>query len=278
MQMIASIDPKVAEHQRAEAHPISSSKLLAGATSLPGSGGPNQSSSSNSTKPRPLHKTPTVKAKEKGRLNGAGLRLSSLVAREIEDSVKVEAKLVDEAAELIAQMAVLVATRLRAGHKLIIFGNGGSAADAQHIAAEFVGRYMVEREALPAISLTTDTSALTAIGNDYGFEHIFSRQIRALAKRGDVALGISTSGESQNVVRGLVAARELGLATLGFTGRNGGKMRSLVDLCLCVPSSSTARVQEAHILVGHILIGIVENVLQSEKRPRFSGRLITRSR
>jgi len=276
--MIASVDSKVVENRPTEGHRISGSKVLAGGTSLPRSGGPNQSLSSNNAMPRPLHKTPTVKAKEKGRLHGAGLRLSSQVAREIEDSVKVKTELVDEAAELIAQMGFLVATRLRAGHKLIIFGNGGSAADAQHIAAEFVGRYMVEREALPAIALTTDTSALTAIGNDYGFEHIFSRQIRALAKRGDVALGISTSGESQNVVRGLTEARELGLVTLGFTGRNGGKMRNLVDLCLCVPSSSTPRVQEAHMLVGHILTGIVENVLLSEKKPKFSGSLMTRSR
>ena len=206
-----------------------------------------------------------VKAKGKGRLNAAGFELSVRVAREIEDSVKVKTKLADEAAELIAHMAVRVASRLRAGNKLIIFGNGGSAADAQHIAAEFVGRYTVERKALPAIALTTDTSALTAIGNDYGFEHIFSRQIRALAKRGDVALGISTSGESRNVVHGLAVARELGLVTLGFTGNKGGKVRSRVDLCLCVPSSSTPRVQEAHILVGHILTGIVENVMLSEK-------------
>jgi D-sedoheptulose 7-phosphate isomerase len=221
---------------------------------------------------------PTMKAKEKGRLNGAGLELSRQVVAEIEDSVKVKTKLAGQAAELIAQMALLVATRLRAGHKLIIFGNGGSAADAQHIAAEFVGRYLAEREALPAIALTTDTSALTAIGNDYGFEQVFSRQIQALANRGDVALGISTSGNSQNVVRGLTVARELGLATLGFTGENGEKMRNLVDLCLCVPSSSTARIQEAHILVGHILTGIVENVMLSEGKTKSPGRVITQPR
>ena len=206
-----------------------------------------------------------MKEKQEAHLNGAGSQLSVQFAREIEDSVGVTTKLLDEAAELIAQMAIMVATRLRAGHKLIIFGNGGSAAHAQHIATEFVGRYLAEREALPAIALTTDTSALTAIGNDYGFEHVFSRQIRALGNRGDVALGISTSGESQNVLCGLAVARELGLGTLGFTGRNGGKVRNLADLCLCVPSSSTPRVQEAHILVGHILTGMVENVLLSEK-------------
>ena len=225
-----------------------------------------------------MHKTPSMEAKEKGPPDAAGLRLSNHVAREIEDSIKVKAKLVYEGAELIAQMAVVVATQLRAGGKLIIFGNGGSAADAQHIAAEFVGRYLVEREALPAIALTTDTSALTAIGNDYGFEQVFSRQIQALAKREDIALGISTSGDSQNVVRGLTVARELGLATLGFTGQNGGKMRNLVDLCLCVPSNTTPRIQEVHILVGHILGGIAENVLLSEGKTQSPGSVITQPR
>jgi len=222
-----------------------------------------------------LHKTSIMEAKEKSSLDEAGLRLSDYVAREIEDSIKVKAKLVDEGTELIAQMAVVVAKQLRLGGKLIIFGNGGSAADAQHIAAEFVGRYLVEREALPAVALTTDTSALTAIGNDYGFEQVFSRQIQALAKREDVALGISTSGDSQNVVRGLTVARELGLATLGFTGQNGGKIRNLVDLCLCVPSTATPRIQEVHILAGHILVGIAENVLQSAGKPQSPGGVIT---
>lgn len=222
-----------------------------------------------------MHKTSIMEAKEKSSLDEAGLRLSDYVAREIEDSIKVKAKLVDEGTELIAQMAVVVAKQLRLGGKLIIFGNGGSAADAQHIAAEFVGRYLVEREALPAVALTTDTSALTAIGNDYGFEQVFSRQIQALAKREDVALGISTSGDSQNVVRGLTVARELGLATLGFTGQNGGKIRNLVDLCLCVPSTATPRIQEVHILAGHILVGIAENVLQSAGKPQSPGGVIT---
>lgn len=219
-----------------------------------------------------------MKEEQKDDLNGAGSQLSVQFAREIEDNVDVTTKLLDEAAELIAQMAVMVATSLRAGHKLIIFGNGGSAAHAQHIATEFVGRYLAEREALPAIALTTDTSALTAIGNDYGFEHVFSRQIRALGNRGDVALGISTSGESQNVLYGLEAARELGLVTLGFTGRNGGKVRNLTDLCFCVPSDSTPRIQEAHILVGHILTGMVENVLLAEKGSQLSGQFMTARR
>ena len=131
---------------------------------------------------------------------------------------------------------------------------------------------------MPAIVLKSDTLALTVIDNDCGFEQFFSRQIPGLAQRGDVTLGISTNGESQNVIRGLILARELGLAMLGFTGRNGGEMRNLVDLCLCVPPSSTPRVQKAHTQIGHILTGIVENDLQSKRKPKFSDRLMTCSR
>lgn len=211
-----------------------------------------------------------MKTNENGQFNGAGFRLSAQVVREIEESISVKRKLAQEAAKTITDMAVLVAARLKAGNKLILFGNGGSAADAQHIAAEFVGRYMVDRESLPAIALTTDTSALTAIGNDYGFEYIFSRQIQALGRPGDVALGISTSGQSQNVIRGLTVARDRGLFTLVFTGGNDQKVRDLAHLCVCVPSSATPRIQEAHILVGHILTGIVEEILLSEKRPECS--------
>jgi D-sedoheptulose 7-phosphate isomerase len=148
---------------------------------------------------------------------------------------------------------------MRAGGKLIAFGNGGSAADAQHIAAEFVGRYRAERQALAAIALTTDSSALTAIGNDYGFEEIFSRQLEAIGKPGDVVLALSTSGNSSNVLRAIESARKLGMATIGLSGKSGGKMLGLVDTCLCVPSGSTPRIQEAHALIIHILSGIVES-------------------
>ena len=163
------------------------------------------------------------------------------------------------ASEHIVQAANLILACLQGGGKLISFGNGGSAADAQHIAAEFVGRYRTERQALAAIALNTDSSVLTAIGNDYGFKEVFARQIEAIAKPGDVALAISTSGNSPNVLRALESARKLGLARIGLSGKSGGKMVGLVDTCLCVPSDSTPRIQEAHALIIHILSGIVEN-------------------
>ncbi len=157
----------------------------------------------------------------------------------------------------------LVSERLRSGGCLIVFGNGGSAAQAQHIASELVGRFQHDRQPLAAVALTTDTSALTSIGNDYGFEEIFARQIRALGRPDDVALAISTSGESPNVLRALDAAREKNLRTIGLTGRSGGKMRERVDLCLCVPSDSTPRIQEAHLVISHILCHLVETSLMS---------------
>ena len=183
----------------------------------------------------------------------------SYVAQEIKESIAVKMELALGASEHIVQAAKLILACLQGGGKLIAFGNGGSAADAQHIAAEFVGRYRAERQALAAIALTTDSSALTAIGNDYGFKEIFARQIEAIAKPGDVALAISTSGNSPNVLRALESARKLGLVTIGLSGKSGGKMVALVDICLCVPSDSTPRIQEAHALIIHILSGIVEN-------------------
>ncbi|MGC8773493.1 MAG: D-sedoheptulose-7-phosphate isomerase, partial [Conexivisphaera sp.] len=137
-------------------------------------------------------------------------------------------------------------------------GNGGSAADAQHIACELVGRYMMERRALPAIALTTNTSCLTAIGNDYSFDEVFARQVRALVRAGDVAMGISTSGRSRNVILGMRAARELGAGTVGLTGADGGELCSVSDVCVRVPSRLTPRIQEAHIAIGHIISEIVE--------------------
>ncbi len=186
-------------------------------------------------------------------------KLTLNIAQEIQESITVKEQLARFVSEEIAEAANLILVRLQRGGKLIAFGNGGSAADAQHIAAEFVGRYRAERQALAAIALNTDSSALTAIGNDYGFAEIFARQIEAIAKPGDVALAISTSGNSPNVVRALESARNLGLATIGLSGKSGGKMVDLVDICLCVPSDSTPRIQEAHALIIHILSGIVEN-------------------
>lgn len=182
-----------------------------------------------------------------------------MILREIEESIAVKKALAGELTAKIAGAASIITERLKEGNKLIAFGNGGSAADAQHIVAELVGRYRAERKALAAVALTTDSSTLTAIGNDYGFEQVFARQLEALGKPGDVVLAISTSGHSPNVLRGLESAKELEMVTIGLTGRTGGKMRDRVDLCLCVPSDSTPRIQETHMLIIHILSGIVEN-------------------
>ncbi|MBI4114614.1 MAG: D-sedoheptulose 7-phosphate isomerase [Candidatus Niyogibacteria bacterium] len=145
------------------------------------------------------------------------------------------------------------------GGKILIFGNGGSAADAQHIAAEFINRYAKDRKALPAIALTTDTSILTSIGNDSSFENIFSRQIEALGSPGDIAWGISTSGKSLNIVRALEVAKSKGLVTIGFTGREGGNMKDIVDYHVNVPVESTARIQEVQMTISHIICELIEN-------------------
>jgi D-sedoheptulose 7-phosphate isomerase len=147
---------------------------------------------------------------------------------------------------------------LRNGGKILIFGNGGSAADAQHIAAELVGRYKLERKGLPAIALTTDTSALTAIGNDYGFHRVFDRQVEAFAEEGDIVIGISTSGCSDNVISAIMLANELGCKTIGFSGRGGGEMNTLCDVNLVVPADDTPRIQEMHIVIGHTMCHLIE--------------------
>jgi D-sedoheptulose 7-phosphate isomerase len=154
-----------------------------------------------------------------------------------------------------------MATALRSGNKLLIAGNGGSAADAQHIAGEFLSRLNFDRNPLPAIALTTDTSVLTAIGNDYGFEHVFERQVRGLARKGDVLLAISTSGRSPNILAGLRAARALGAATVGFTGSTDSPMLALCDICLRAPSDSTPQIQQIHIVAAHAICGLVEQEL-----------------
>lgn len=153
------------------------------------------------------------------------------------------------------------AAALRAGGKLIFFGNGGSAADAQHLATELTIRYRDDRKPLAALALTTDSSSLTAAGNDYGFDHIFSRQLQALGRKDDMAIGLSTSGNSPNVLKALEAAREMGMTTAGLSGRDGGQMRALCDVMLIVPSPSTARIQEMHITLGHLLCGALEKEL-----------------
>jgi D-sedoheptulose 7-phosphate isomerase len=160
-----------------------------------------------------------------------------------------------------AKMVQACVQSLRGGGKLMLFGNGGSAADAQHLAAELTIRYKANRPAIAALALTTDTSALTAAGNDLGFENIFARQIAALGRAGDVAIGISTSGTSPNVLAGLRQARELKIMTVGLSGRSGGEMAPLCDHLLCVPSDTTARIQEMHILLGQMLCGAIEQEL-----------------
>ncbi len=181
------------------------------------------------------------------------------IVEEIEESIAVKVKLARCASKEIAEAASIMVERLKSGHKVIAFGNGGSAADAQHFIAELVGCYQAARKALAAVTLTANSCSLTAIGNDYGFEDVFSRQLEAIGKAGDVVLAISTSGNSPNVLRALECARKLGIVTIGLSGKTGGKMRSLVDICLCAPSDSTPRIQEAHTLIIHILCGIVEN-------------------
>jgi D-sedoheptulose 7-phosphate isomerase len=161
----------------------------------------------------------------------------------------------------IAEMSSLISTALANGNKLLVMGNGGSAADSQHFVAEIVGRFKMERRALPAVALTTDTSILTAIGNDYGFESIFSRQVEALAAPGDVVIGLSTSGNSPNILKALNSARDRGCRTIGLLGKDGGSIKAACDLALVVPSTDTPRIQEGHITVIHIVCDQVEKAL-----------------
>lgn len=182
----------------------------------------------------------------------------TVIGRTLSEHVEVFALLREQSSQSIDECADLIWKTFAAGNKVLICGNGGSAADAQHIAAEFVGRYENERRALPAIALTTDTSALTALANDYDFERIFARQVDALAREGDLLIAISTSGNSPNVIAAVMAARKLGCKVLGMTGSGGKKLASLCDAALMVPSDRTARVQEAHITVAHIWCELIE--------------------
>ena len=161
--------------------------------------------------------------------------------------------------EDLKKASILAVDTLKAGNKILLFGNGGSAADAQHIAAELTGRYKTERRGLPGIALTTDTSALTAIGNDYGYDRVFDRQVESLANKGDLLLGISTSGNSKNVINALKLGQEMGCKTLGFSGRDGGSMNDVCDVNLVVPSDNTPRIQEMHILFGHTICQIIDD-------------------
>lgn len=183
------------------------------------------------------------------------------LAAELADHAAVAARTRESMTDAFASLVAACADALRSGHKLLLFGNGGAAAAAQHIATELVVRYNREsghRRPMAALALTTDTSALTAIGNDFGFDNLFARQIDALCQAGDVAIGISTSGNSENVIRGLRAARAVGAVTVGFAGDGGGQLADLVDHRIFVPSTSTARVQEMHMVLGHALCALLE--------------------
>jgi D-sedoheptulose 7-phosphate isomerase len=182
------------------------------------------------------------------------------ILRIINESIAAK-QLLKNDADSIQIMVEEITECFRNRGKLILFGNGGSAADAQHIAAEFVGRYSLERDALPAIALTTNTSSLTAIGNDFGYEHIFERQVRAICTYNDVVVGLSTSGNSENVLLGIQAAKKANAKTIGLSGNDGGKLAQIVDLAIIVHSNSTPRIQESHILVGHIVSELVELAL-----------------
>jgi D-sedoheptulose 7-phosphate isomerase len=183
-----------------------------------------------------------------------------LIQQRIRTSIAVKQELLKQSA-LLAQVAEKLIEAYEAGKKILVFGNGGSAADAQHIAAELVGKYYMDRRPLPAEALTVNTSSLTAIGNDYAFERIFARQVEALGNPGDVAIGISTSGNSPNVIEAIRAAKKKGMITIGLTGAEGGRLRNEVDYCICVPSKDTPRIQEAHILIGHIWCELIEQAL-----------------
>lgn len=187
--------------------------------------------------------------------------MKSLILDILSDTLAVQERTVRKRLDDLLRAADRISEALAAGGKILLFGNGGSAADAQHIAAEFVNRFRIERPPLAALALTTDTSALTAIGNDYDFAEIFSKQVRALGRDGDVAIGISTSGRSANVAAGLRAARETGLATIGMTGRNGGPVGDLSGILLAADSDTTARIQETHIVFAHILCELVDRIL-----------------
>jgi D-sedoheptulose 7-phosphate isomerase len=192
----------------------------------------------------------------------------SLIEHFVSESIRVKTEFFRANATLVAETAARMAAGLRDGRKVLLFGNGGSAADAQHIAAEFVGRFIPDRIPLPAISLATDTSALTALGNDYGYNAVFSRQLQALGNPGDIAVGISTSGNSPSVVEALDVARSKSLFTIGFTGQSGGKMKGKADVLFCVPTTMTPRVQETHILLGHILCELIDRELFPEAYPQ----------
>lgn len=198
--------------------------------------------------------------------------MKDIILDTLKDSIRVKDRFIKNNIPLILKGADMLVTCITSGHKILIFGNGGSAADAQHIAAEFVNRFQIERPPLAALALTTDTSIITSIGNDYHFDEIFSKQINALGKKDDIAIGLSTSGSSKNVIQAIHAAGKMEMFTIGLTG-SGGELAQCVDLAFAVESKITARIQEAHITLGHILCDLVERILFPEKidKPDFGA-------
>ena len=190
--------------------------------------------------------------------------MKDIILNILEDSIRVKHSFINENLDSIIKGADILASCLASGHKILLFGNGGSAADAQHIAAEFVNRFQIERPPLAALALTTDTSIITSIGNDYHFDDIFSKQVTALGGQDDVAIGISTSGNSKNVINAVHAAKEIGMYAIGLTGP-GGELANCADLVFSVKSDITARIQETHITLGHILCDLVDRTLFPEK-------------
>ena len=186
--------------------------------------------------------------------------MKKIIQQSVADSLKAKQAFFDTHQEMILDCAEKLSRAMARDKKLLLFGNGGSAADCQHIAAEFVNRFQMERRPLPAIALTCDTSILTSIGNDYDFEDIFIKQVQALGLAGDIALGISTSGNSPNVVKAIKEAKARGLLTVGFSGK-GGALKEICDICFCVDSPVTARIQEVHILLAHILCDLTERMI-----------------
>src|SRR4030043_1209962 len=193
--------------------------------------------------------------------------MENIIQKRFKESAEVKNRFLKENLSRLLDVVKLISLCFEAGNKLFFFGNGGSAADAQHLAAEFVNRYIMDRPPLPAIALTTDTSILTSVSNDFSFSEVFAKQLRALGKEGDVAIGITTSGNSPNIIKAFEVAKEMGMKTVALTGKEGGALKKLAEFSLVVPSSSTPRIQEHHLLIGHILCEMVEHYLFFKVNP-----------
>ncbi len=193
--------------------------------------------------------------------------MDNIILKRFKESSEVKTRFLKENLAKLLDVIKLVSHTFESGNKLFFFGNGGSAADAQHMAAEFVNRYIMNRPPLPAIALTTDTSILTSVSNDFAFSEIFAKQLRALGKERDVAIGITTTGNSPNIIKAFEVAKEMGMKTVALTGNDGGAIGKMVDFPLVVPSTSTPRIQEAHILIGHIVCEMVEHSLFFKVNP-----------